>query len=319
MGRTLIIGACGQIGRELTQVLCQRHGYDAVIASDIQPNWVRADEILFIQLDVQNKSLLENLVRKYEVEVIYHLAAYLSGSAERYPSKAWHLNTMGLLNVLEVACTCGVKQVFFPSSIAVFGVGAAKNDTPQDSILDPSSVYGISKSAGEQLCQYYHRNYGLDVRSLRYPGLLSPEPLSGAGTTDYAVEMFEASAKKQPYTCFLAPNMTLPMMYIEDAIQGTIALMSVPEDQISVRLGYNFTALSFSPADLEVQLQQYDPAFSVQYTTDFRNAIAATWPNSIDDSVARRDWGWCPKYNIARLTKVMRSAVEQNIPQTPSL
>ena len=311
MDRVLIIGACGQIGRELTTFLCQRHGYDAVIAADIQSPLSRLSDVLFHQLDVRNKAALETLVRKYEIKTIYHLAALLSGRAEQHPRKAWQLNTEGLLNVLEVACTCAVKKVFFPSSIAVFGPASSKQQTPQQTYLDARSLYGISKIAGEHLTQYYYHNYDLDVRSLRYPGLISPEALSGGGTTDYAVDMFQACAQQTDYACYLSPDRTLPMMYIDDAIAGTVALMDAPASQISLRMAYNFAALSFSPQDLVTQIQQHCPNFTVHYTPDFRDLIASTWPTSIDDTIAQQDWGWQPSYTMERLTKKMLTEVQK--------
>ena len=300
--RILITGANGQLGTELTPALHKRYGASNVIRTDIRPP--EPDEASFRVLDVMDRDALRSLVADTGATAIYHLAAFLSASGEKHPQQAWELNMQGLLNVLEVARTTGCR-VFWPSSIAVFGAYAPGTACPQHTVTQPATVYGISKAAGENWCSYYHRMYGVDVRSLRYPGLISHTALPGGGTTDYAVDIFHHAVRREPYTCFLDRSTVLPMMYMPDAVAGTIQLMDAPADAITVRTAYNFAAFSFSPAELAASIQKHVPDFQMDCQPDFRQQIAASWPQSIDDASARLDWGWGPEYGVGEMTKDM--------------
>ncbi len=299
----LIIGANGQIGTALFPQLQERFGYSQVIGADIRkpPN----ETGRFIQLDATNSTSLAEVVQTYRVTQIYHLAAILSAKAESDPIGAWNLNMQTLLNVFEVSRLHAVRKVFVPSSIAAFGEHAPKNETPQSTILDPETVYGISKVAAENWSFYYHKRYGLDVRSLRYPGVISHQSMPGGGTTDYAVAIFHEAVQGASYTCFLDGDTRLPMIYMDDALRATLELMEAPASRISVRTSYNLAAMSFTPAELTHSIQQYFPDFRVEYVPDFRQAIANSWPTSIDDSVARQDWGWKPAFDLTRMTQEM--------------
>lgn len=308
--QVIITGANGQIGTELTSALRLRYGTDRVIATDIrQP---ATTDPYFRLLDVMDRDALRALVTETGATVIYHLAAFLSASGEQRPMQAWDLNMQGLLNVLEVARETGCR-VFWPSSIAVFGAHAPKVDCPQDTVTQPSTVYGISKGAGENWCSYYHRVYGVDVRSIRYPGLISHTAMPGGGTTDYAVDIFHHAVRGEAYTCFLKPDTVLPMMYMPDAVEGTIQLMEAPAESIRVRTAYNFAAFSFDPEQLAAAIRKHLPAFTWQSQPDFRQQIADSWPQSIDDQCARNDWQWAPKYRLEDMVSEMLSALSADM------
>ena len=311
-GNILVIGACGQLGLELVAALRQRYAPHCVVAADVRPP--KDPEMLadgpFELLDVLDRTRLDKLLRQYRPKQVYHLAALLSATAERNPLFGWELNMDGLLVVLEAAVAHGVAQVYWPSSIAVFGPDTPRQHTPQLTIMNPNTVYGISKLAGEQWCEWYHRKHGLDVRSLRYPGLIGYKSLPGGGTTDYAVDIYHKAVAGQPYECFLAPDTYLPMMYMPDALKATLDLMHAPAENIKIRSSYNLGAMSFSPAEITASIQHERPDFQVSYQPDARQAIADSWPASIDDSAARRDWGWQPEYDLGRMTQDMLAHLE---------
>ncbi len=301
-----MIGANGQIGSELAAALRQKFGNENVITSDIrEPNNQNEGEI-FETINVLDKEALKALFEKYKPTQIYLLAAMLSATGEQYPQKAWDLNMNGLLHVLDLALELGINKIFWPSSIAVFGPHSPKKDTDQYCIMDPTSIYGISKLAGERLCEYYHNRYGLDIRSIRYPGIISWKTAPGGGTTDYAVHIFFEALKQGKYASFLSAETALPMLYMEDAVRGTIALMDAPAEQISVRSSYNLAGLSFTPAEIAEEIKKILPNFEMSYVeNDPRQAIANSWPASIDDTYARNDWGWKPDFDLAAMTKDM--------------
>ena len=295
--RILIIGANGQIGTELTHALVQRHGREAVVTSDLAPEG-RVIGVHHEALDATEASALTAIVERHQVTQIYLLAAALSARGEQHPKWAWDLNMKGLLNVLELARTHKLERVFWPSSIAAFGPSTPREHTPQKTVMDPTTVYGISKLAGEGWCAWYHRNHGVDVRSLRYPGLISWKTAPGGGTTDYAVEIFHAALKHGRYTSFLGADTALPMMYMPDAIRATLELMEAPADKVRERQSYNLAGISFTPAEIGVAITRRIPDFSIHYAPDFRQAIADSWPRSIDDAAAQRDWGWKGRYDL---------------------
>lgn len=300
--RVLITGAHGQIGSVLTKSLRRRYGTDNILATDIRD--IHDPDGQFAQLDALDTQRLHDLIDIYHIDVVYHLAAILSAKGEQIPQQAWQINMDSLFNVLEAAKNKQL-QLFFPSSIAVFGENTPRDHTPQDTIMQPTTVYGISKLAGENWCQYYHLKYGVDVRSIRYPGIIGYQSLPGGGTTDYAVDIYHKAMLAEPFTCFLAPDMKLPMMYMDDAIRATIELMEAPTNQIRVRTAYNLNGMCFSPQEQALAIRKWKPDFSISYAPDFRQQIAASWPNSIDDSVAQQDWGWKPEYNLDRMTQEM--------------
>jgi nucleoside-diphosphate-sugar epimerase len=302
----LLIGAFGQIGTELTEALQGIYGEAHVIASDIRlTSPEKAEKVRFEKLNVLETERLGELIDKYKITQIYHLAAVLSASGEQDPMFAWQLNMEGTINVLEAAREKGVKKVYFPSSIAVFGKDTPKNDTPQHTVMNPSTVYGISKLAGERWCEYYFNRYGLDVRSLRYPGIISYKTPPGGGTTDYAVDIYYKAVMRKSFECFLKDNTYLPMMYMPDAIKATLDLMHAEADKVKVRNSYNVSAMSFSPKEVTKAIQKHYPNFKVTYRPDFRQKIADSWPTSINDSVARQDWGWKPDYSLETMTEDM--------------
>ena len=304
--KILVIGACGQVGTELTLALRKIHGHANVIASDVKAETVLLrDTGPFIPFDVMDKESLAAQVRRHDITQIYLLAAMLSATGEQYPHRAWQLNMQSLLNTLEVAREEKIGKIFWPSSIAVFGASAPKFGCPQNALLEPATVYGISKQAGENWCSYYHARYGVDVRSLRYPGLISWLSPPGGGTTDYAVEIFYEAFKNKTYKCFLKPGTSLPMMYMPDAIRATIQLMESPREKISIRSSYNIAAMSFTPAQVAAEIKKYIPRFEVSYSPDYRQSIAESWPGSIDDSKAKEDWGWQPGFNLSKMTAHM--------------
>ena len=306
--KILVIGASGQIGVELTMALRRIYGNANVIASDLrEPNPLLIGTGPYVSLDVMNKEMLHVQVIRQNITQIYLLAAILSATGEKNPNLAWNLNMQGLLNVLDIAREEKLNKVYWPSSIAVFGPTSPKDACPQQTVIEPVTVYGISKYAGEFWCNYYHQRYGLDVRSLRYPGLISYKSEPGGGTTDYAVEIFHDALETGAYTSFLKPDTYLPMMYMPDAIRATIELMEAPADQIRVRTSYNISAMSFSPAEIAVEVGSHVEGFRMSYTPDYRQSIADSWPRSIDDSVARADWGWKHEYDLPAMTADMIS------------
>ena len=311
--KILVIGASGQIGVELTLALRKIYGAANVIASDLREE----NELLhgtgpYVSLDVMNKEMLHVQVIRQNVTQIYLLAAILSATGEKSPNLAWHLNMQGLLNVLEIAKEEKLTKVYWPSSIAVFGPTSPKQNCPQHTIIEPTTVYGISKYAGEFWCNYYHLKYGVDIRSLRYPGLISYKSAPGGGTTDYAVEIFHEALEESRYICFLNEDTYLPMMYMPDAIRATIELMEAPVEKISIRTSYNLSGMSFSPKEIAAEIKRHIPAFEIEYKPDYRLAIAQSWPQSIDDSVARKDWGWKEEYNLSAMTNDMLENLVDN-------
>ena len=302
--RILIIGANGQIGTELAQALVQRHGAQAVITSDLVPDG-RVLGVRHEVLDATEAGALTEIVERLRVTQIYLLAAALSARGEQHPKWAWDLNMKGLLNVLEVARTHRLQRVFWPSSIAAFGPTTPRVHTPQKTVMEPTTVYGISKLAGEGWCAWYHRNHGVDVRSLRYPGLISWKTPPGGGTTDYAVEIFHAALRTGSYTSFLAGDTALPMMYMPDAIRATLELMDAPAGSIRERHAYNLAGTSFTPVQIAAAIARRVPGFTLQCVPDFRQAIADSWPGSIDDSAAQQDWGWRPQFDLDALVADM--------------
>jgi len=304
--KILVIGASGQIGVELTLALRKIYGNSSVVASDLrEENDLLKGTGPYVSLDVMNKEMLHVQVIRQNFTQVYLLAAILSATGEKNPNLAWNLNMQSLLNVLDIAREEKLHKVYWPSSIAVFGPTSPKEDCPQQTIIEPTTVYGISKYAGEFWCNYFHQRYGVDVRSIRYPGLISYKSAPGGGTTDYAVEIFHEALEEKKYDCFLKPDTYLPMMYMPDAIRGTIELMEAPADKISVRTSYNFSGMSFSPADIGEEIKKYIPDFVLTHKPDYRQAIADSWPKSIDDSVARDDWGWKPEYDLQGMTRDM--------------
>ena len=309
-GTILVTGAAGQIGSELVVVLREKYGKENVIASDKRPPTSVLAAGPFFLLDVTDRAEVERLVRDHKVEVIYHLAAILSATGEKDPELAWRVNMEGLYNMLEAARKHGVRRIFWPSSIAVFGPKTPKENTPQDAVLSPTTMYGVTKVAGELLCEYYHRRYGLDVRGLRFPGIISSGTLPGGGTTDYAVEIFYAAVKGEPYTCFLRPDTVLPMAYMPDCLKAILRLMEAEEKRLRWRI-YNVSGMSFSPEELAREIQKRVPGFQVEYKPDFRHGIAESWPRTIDDSAAREDWGWAPAYDLPRMVEAMLAALRK--------
>jgi nucleoside-diphosphate-sugar epimerase len=302
--RILIVGANGQIGTELTQALVDRHGPDAVITSDVAPDG-RVMGLRHEVLDATQATELTDIVERHQITQIYLLAAALSARGEQHPKWAWDLNMKGLLNVLELARTHKLERVFWPSSIAAFGPTTPRDHTPQKTVMEPTTIYGISKLAGEGWCAWYHRKHGVDVRSLRYPGLISWKTLPGGGTTDYAIDIFHGALKAARYSCFLGPDTRLPMMYMPDAIRATLELMDAPANQVLERGSYNLAGISFTPQEIAGAIARHIPGFEVNYEPDFRQAIADSWPRSIDDEAARRDWGWRAQFDLDAIVQDM--------------
>lgn len=307
MKRILVTGATGQIGSELTIELRKKYGGDNVIAAGHRrkPSEKLVNSGSFEYIDVTDRESIEKVVKKYDINIIYHLAAVLSAIGEEKPQIAWKVNMNGLYNILEIAREHGLVRVFWPSSIAVFGPEAPRVNTPQDAVLIPRTMYGVTKVAGELLCNYYFLRFGLDVRSVRYPGVISSETPPGGGTTDYAVEVFYKAVKKKQYTCFVRENTVLPMMYMPDCIKAAIDLMEADASRIMCRTSYNVTGTSFSAGELTSEIKKYISEFECEYKPDFRQKIADSWPMSIDDSVAREEWGWNPRYDLSVMTKDM--------------
>ena len=306
MSKILVIGACGQIGIELVIELRKLYGVKNVIASDIKEQCPSSIvEGLYLQLDIMNHIQLEEIVVKNDIQQVYLLAALLSATAEKKPRFAWELNMQGLFNVLELAKNKKITKIFWPSSIAVFGSNSPMDLTPQCTIMEPSTVYGISKLSGERWCEYYFKKYNVDVRSIRYPGLISYKSAPGGGTTDYAIDIFINAVREGKYTCYLNEDTNLPMMYMTDAIRATIEIMEAPKEQIMIRSSYNLAGISFNPKDLAIEIQKKVPDFRIDYKPDFRQEIADTWPNSIDDSAAKEDWQWKNSFGIEEIVKKM--------------
>ena len=304
--KILVIGASGQIGVELTLALRKIYGATNVIASDLrEQNALLEGTGPYVSLDVMNKEMLHVQVIRQNVTQIYLLAAILSATGEKNPNLAWHLNMQGLLNVLDIAREEHLSKVYWPSSIAVFGPTSPKRNCPQQTIIEPTTVYGISKYAGEFWCNYFFHKYKVDVRSLRYPGLISYKSAPGGGTTDYAVEIFHEALAHEEYTCFLEQDTYLPMMYMPDAIRATIELMEAPSQNINIRTSYNLAGMSFSPKEIAAEIKKHIPSFKIDYKPDYRQQIASSWPESIDDSVATKDWGWKPEYDLEKMTADM--------------
>ena len=307
MKRILVTGATGQIGSELTVELRKKYGGENVIAAGHRrkPSEKLLSTGPFEYVDVTQKDSIEKVVEKYDIDTIYHLAAVLSAVGEQKPQLAWNVNMNGLYNILEVAREHDMIRVFWPSSMAVFGPETPRVKTPQDTVLIPTTMYGVTKVAGELLCNYYFIRFGLDVRCVRYPGIISSETPPGGGTTDYAVEMFYEAIKKKRYTCFVREDTVLPMMYMPDCIKAAIDLMEADPSKIKHHVGYNVTGMSFSAGELAAEIKKHIPEFECEYKPDFRQKIADSWPMSIDDSVAREEWGWKPDYDLASMTKDM--------------
>jgi len=314
MDKIVVIGAAGQIGSELTLELRKRYGGDKVFATDIKK--VPGDVFEsgpFKILDVMDVKNLTEYITSNSITQIYLLAALLSGSAEKRPLEAWDINMKSLLNILNLAKESGVKKIFWPSSIAVFGPTTPKVNTPQLTITEPSTVYGISKLAGERWCEYYNKRYGLDIRSVRYPGLISYKTEAGGGTTDYAVEIFYHAIRQKKYECFLKEDAVLPMMFMPDGIKGTIDLMEADASKLTIHSSYNMSGISFSPKEIAAEINKHIPDFEITYKPDFRQQIAESWPQSIDDSIAKKDWGWKHSYGLEEMTKVMLNEIKKKL------
>lgn len=302
----MIIGACGQIGTELTHKLRAIYGTENVIASDIRK--LNNDVVNSGPFEVVNAldfNQIEHIVEQYKIDEVYLMAALLSATAEKNPAFAWDLNMNSLFHVLNLAKAKKIKKIFWPSSIAVFGPTTPREQTPQYTIMEPSTVYGISKQSGERWCEYYHNIFGVDVRSIRYPGLISWSTPPGGGTTDYAVDIYYKALSDQKYECFLSENTGLPMMYMDDAIKATIQIMQAPAEDIKIRSSYNLSAMSFTPKEIAAEIKKHIPGFEISYNPDFRQKIADSWPASIDDSAARTDWGWKHQYDLSNMTTDM--------------
>ncbi|HOZ39942.1 MAG: NAD-dependent epimerase/dehydratase family protein [Flavobacteriales bacterium] len=312
--KILVIGSSGQIGTELVEGLRARFGNENVVASDIKEPQVRMDGP-FAMVDAMDRRGIERIIEKYAITEVYLLAALLSATAEKDPAFAWKLNMESLFIVLELAREGKLQRVYWPSSIAVFGPTTPKDGTPQHTIAEPSTVYGISKQAGEQWCNYYHKRYGVDVRSIRYPGLIGWKSAPGGGTTDYAVHIFHEALKHGTYTSFLDRGTKLPMMYMPDAIRATIDLMEAPAELVKERTSYNLAGFSFSPEDIAAEIKRHLPGFKLDYAPDHRQAIANSWPSSIDDSAARADWGWKPTFDLRAMVDDMMLNLKREIPR----
>jgi nucleoside-diphosphate-sugar epimerase len=311
MSKIIVIGSCGQIGTELVLALRSIYGNDAVVAADLRDE---CPAILangpYLKMDILDREAVRTYIIEEKIDEVYLLAALLSATAEKNPDFAWKLNMEGLFTILDLAKEGHLKKIFWPSSIAVFGPTTPANQTPQHTVMEPSTVYGISKQAGERWCEYYFNKFGVDVRSIRYPGLISYKSLPGGGTTDYAVDIFYKAKAQGSFTCFLKEDTALPMMFMDDAIRATIELMQAPVEKINIRSAYNLAGSSFTPAELATSIQKHLPDFSISYEPDFRQAIADSWPNSIDDSYAQNEWGWKAEFDTDAMVKVMLDNVK---------
>lgn len=313
MKKILVTGSVGQIGSELTMELRDRHGNDNVIACGrkTKPSEKLLNSGPFEYLDITQKETVEKVVKKYDIDTIYNMAAILSATGEERPLLCWNVNINGMYNILELAQEYEMTRVFVPSSIAVFGPKTPRKKTPQETILKPKTMYGVTKVAGELLGDYYFKHFNLDVRGVRYPGIISSETLPGGGTTDYAVEIFYEAIKNKRYTCFLRENTVLPMMYMPDCIKGTIDLMDADISKLKHHCDFNMTSMSFSASELATEIKKHIPEFKIAYKPDFRQAIADSWPESIDDSAARKEWGWKPSYDLSSMTKDMLKKLQK--------
>ncbi len=296
----LVIGSNGQIGTVLTNRLGEKYGFENVVGSDLRPP-ENQTKFIFEECSVLDKDCLEKIISKYNITDVYLLAAYLSAKGEQNIEKAWDLNINGLLHILNFAKDKKIQKIFWPSSIAVFGPTTPKNNVEQNAITEPATIYGVSKLAGESLCNYYHNKFGIDVRSIRYPGLIGWESMPGGGTTDYAVDIFHEAIKNGEYTCFLSEDRTLPMMYMDDAIKATIGIMEAPFEKIKTRTSYNLSSLHFNPKQLEKEIKKHFEDFKIIYKPDERDQLAKGWPESINDDCARKDWGWEPNFNLSQM------------------
>ena len=304
--KILIIGACGQIGTELTQKLRSIYGNENVVASDIRKlNNDIVNNGIFEVVNALDYNQIEHLVEQYQITDVYLMAALLSATAEKNPAFAWDLNMNSLFHVLNLAKAKKIKKIFWPSSIAVFGPTTPRDNTPQYTIMEPTTVYGISKQTGERWCEYYHHIYGVDVRSIRYPGLISWSTEPGGGTTDYAVDIYHKALKDKKYECFLSEDTALPMMYMDDAIRATVEIMQASNEQIKIRSSYNLSGISFTPSEIAAEIKKHIPEFTISYKPDFRQKIADSWPASVDDNFARVDWNWKHKFDLASMTVEM--------------
>lgn len=314
MLKTIVIGACGQIGTELVLKLREIKGAENVIAADLKedcPEALKGGP--YCKMDILDDAFVREYIIENEIKEVYLLAALLSATAEKNPDFAWKLNMEGLFTILNLAKEKHIDKIFWPSSIAVFGPTTPRDNTPQYTVMEPSTVYGISKLAGERWCEYYHAKFDVDVRSIRYPGLISYTSLPGGGTTDYAVDIFYQAKLNVPYVCYLKEDTSLPMMFMEDAIRATIELMDAPKEAVKIRSAYNLSGCSFTPKELASEISNYIPDFKISYAPDFRQAIADSWPKSIDDSAARKDWGWKENYSTSELVKVMIKNVNTDL------
>jgi nucleoside-diphosphate-sugar epimerase len=305
MTKILVTGAIGQIGSELTAALKKIYGENNIITSDVAATNANAEFQPYEQLNVLDKPRLGEIIKKHDIKVIYHLAAILSAAGEKNPSMCWDVNMNGLYNILEAARELNIKQIICPSSIAVFGPETPRDNTPQETIIMPKTMYGLTKAAGELVCEYYVAKFGIDIRGIRYPGLISHKTLPGGGTTDYAVEIFYEAIKKKSYTCFLKADTTLPMMYMPDAIRGTIALSEANFSSLKHHSNFNFAGMSFSCAELAAEITKRIPDFKIDYAPDFRQKIADSWPKSIDDASSRSEWGWKPEFGLSEMVDDM--------------
>ncbi|WP_282178956.1 NAD-dependent epimerase/dehydratase family protein [Maribacter stanieri] len=310
----LIIGACGQIGTELTLTLREKYGNDQIIASDIREG---NDDLMesgpFEILDATNYDALEEVIAYHDITEVYLMAAMLSATAEKFPMRAWNLNMNTLFNVLNLAKEKKIEKIFWPSSIAVFGPTTPKENTPQNTIMEPSTVYGISKQSGERWCEYYFNKFNVDVRSIRYPGLISWKTMPGGGTTDYAVEIYHKALSEGSYTCFLEEDTNLPMMFMDDAIRATLQIMETPAEKIKERSAYNLAAMSFTPKEMAESIKTVIPKFKIAYEPDFRQEIANSWPSSIDDSIAQKDWNWKAEFDLQKTTETMLENLKNRV------
>ncbi|HNP18134.1 MAG TPA: NAD-dependent epimerase/dehydratase family protein [Fulvivirga sp.] len=313
MSKILVTGACGQLGSELTIALRTKHGNDNVLATDVRNPSGQLAEGPFEILNVMDRDKLFELANKYQITQVYHLAAILSAKGESDPKFAWQLNMESLIHVLDLAKDNKLEKIYWPSSIAVFGPSTPRINTPQDTVMDPNTVYGISKLAGERWCEYYFQKYGVDVRSLRYPGLIGYKAKPGGGTTDYAVDIFYKALEEGSFECFLSENTALPMMYIDDAIKATIDLMEADIETIKVRSSYNIAAISFTPKEIANEIKKLIPEFNISYKPDFRQQIADSWPDSIDDKKARHDWGWNHDFDLSKMTNEILEGLRKQL------
>jgi nucleoside-diphosphate-sugar epimerase len=309
--KILVTGANGQIGQVLTLALRKKYGWNNVLATDIQKQPIENEPYDF--LDILNETRMQEIIEDQGITQVYHLAALLSASGEINPVKTWNINLNGFMSVMDLCVNLGIEKLFYPSTIAVFGRTTPKINTPQHCSLVPETVYGISKVSGELLANYFNKRYDLDVRSIRYPGIISHQSLPSGGTTDYAVEIFYHAKKHGKYECFLGPDTRLPMMYIDDAIKATLDLMDADSKSITQRTSYNVSAMSFTPAEIATEIKKHIPNFEIIYKPDFRQAIADSWTESIDDSFARKDWNWNESYNLSKMTEVMLKHVDINM------